>query len=426
MPQTTAEWRRDASPDELATRAAEMRAEWAETSKLDRESDAYRKAKQQFLDEVEDIDVNLSLRRMESIPQGLRNEQRNGGGVAPGNVGGSLDLQVERRSPGEIAFRDEAFIKWCAEAASKGEGFGQSPQVSMRSLFGTVEQRALVAENDANGSATLLPVGQPFLVDTRRRRLFIRDLIGVQQTGLAAIPYIRELNPVANALSASTVAEGATKPEAKMEFTPDLAPVQVIATTIPITTQIMEDATTLVGYINGRLIYMLQYREEDEILRGNGVTPDLKGILTYSSIQTNSTGSDAAVRIGNSIAKIELVDGYADGVAMNPADYWAMMTFRHGGSAANDGAFDAAAFTSSPLQYVWGLPIVRTNALASKQALVGNFAMGATLFDRSQSGVRVFEQHSDFAATNKVLLRAEERVALAVNRPDFFCVTTLP
>lgn len=423
MPQSTIEWRRDATPEELGTRVEEMRNEWAEHSKLDRESGEYRKAKADFMAEVEDIDTQLTLRRMAAIPASLANELRNPGGVAKGNVGGTLDLQVERRSPGEIAYRDEAFVKWCAEAASKGEGFGQSPQVSMRSLFGSVEYRALVAENDANGSSTLLPVGQPFLVDTRRRRLFIRDLIGVQQTGLAAIPYVRELNPVANVLSASTVAEGGTKPEAKMEFTPDLAPVQVIATTIPITTQIMEDATTLVGYINGRLIYMLQYREEDEILRGNGVTPDLKGIMTYSGVQTQGTAGagEYAITIGNAIAKIELVDGYADGVAMNPATFWAMVTHR---AAGGSGTFDAGAFTQAPIQYVWGLPVVRTNAMNTNQNLVGNFAMGATLFDRSQSGVRVFEQHSDYAATNKVLLRAEERVALAVNRPDFFCIAT--
>lgn len=423
MPQTTAEWRRDATAEELGKRVEEMRAEWAETSKLDRESDNYRKAKREFLAEVEDIDVNLSLRRMESIPASLTTERRNPGGVAAGNVGGSLELQIERRSPGEVALADTNFIEWCKRSAAQGEGFGQSPQVSMRSLFGNAEFRALVAEGDANGSATLLPVGQPFLVDTRRRRLFIRDLIGVQQTGIAAIPYVRELNPVANALSASTVAEGATKPEAVVQFTPDIAPVQVIATTIPITTQIMEDATTLVGYINGRLIYMLQYREEDEILRGNGVTPDLKGILNYAGIQTQSTAGagEYAITIGNAIAKIELVDGYADGVAMNPQTFWNMMTHR---AAGGSGTFDAGAFTSAPIQYVWGLPVVRTNAMAQNQNLVGNFAMGATLFDRSQSGVRVFEQHSDFAATNKVLLRAEERVALAVNRPDFFCVAT--
>jgi HK97 family phage major capsid protein len=419
MPQTTLEWRRDATEEEIATRTQEMRGEWAELGKLDREGDDYRKAKQQFLTEMEDLDVQLSLRAMSQTPAPLRNGSKDGGG---------LDSQDNRfRTAGEIVVANEEFTAWCQRNAGRQSGIGDSPEVELRSIINSYETRALVSEGDANGSSGMLPVGQPFLVDTRRRRLFIRDLIGVQQTGLAAVPYIRELNPVANALSASTVAEGATKPEATVQFTPDTAIVQVIASTIPITTQIMEDAPTLMGYINGRLTYMLEYREEDEIIRGNGVTPDLKGILTYSGIQTQTAGTDAAVTIGNAIAKIELVDGYADGVAMNPADFWAMMTRRNTQSATpNTGEFDAAAFTASPLQYVWGLPIVRSNALASKQTLVGNYAMGATLFDRSKSGVRIFEQHGTFAAENKVLLRAEERVALAVNRPDFFCVATLP
>lgn len=417
MPQSTAEWRAEASEEELTTRVTEMRSEWAELGKLDRESADYSKRKAEFLAEVEDIDVNLTLRAMERQPAALRR----------GHAGdtGTLEVQHERRTAGELVVADEQFMEWCKRAAAKGSMIGESPSVQLRSLiggFGT-EYRALVAEGDANGSSGMLPVGQPFLVDTRRRRLFIRDLIGVQQTGLAAIPYIRELNPVANALSASTVAEGGTKPEATVQFTPDIAPVQVIAVVIPITTQIMEDAPTLMGYINGRLTYMLEYREEDEIIRGNGVTPDLKGILTYSGIQTQASAgaTNAPITIGNAIAKIELVDGYADGVAMNPATFWAMVTNR---AAGGSGTFDAGAFTQSPIQYVWGLPVVRTNALAANQNLVGNFAMGATLFDRSQSGVRIFEQHSDYAAKNQVLLRAEERVALAVNRPDFFCVAT--
>ena len=416
MPQSTAEWRAEASEEELTARVTEMRSEWAELGKLDRESADYSKRKAEFLAEVEDIDVNLTLRAMERTPAPLRRGQT-------GDTG-TLDVQHERRSPGELVVADEQFMEWCKRAASKGSMIGESPSVQLRTLIGGgTEYRALVAENDANGSSTLLPVGQPFLVDTRRRRLFIRDLIGVQQTGLAAIPYVRELNPVANALSASTVAEGGTKPEATVQFTPDIAPVQVIAVVMPITTQIMEDAPTLMGYINGRLTYMLEYREEDEIIRGNGVTPDLKGILTYSGIQTQSTAGagEYAITIGNAIAKIELVDGYADGVAMNPATFWAMVTHR---AAAGAGTFDAGAFTQSPIQYVWGLPAVRTNAMAANQNLVGNYAMGATLFDRSQSGVRIFEQHSDYAAKNQVLLRAEERVALAVNRPDFFCVAT--
>lgn len=417
MPQSTLEWRKEASADELRTRSEEMRSEWAELGKLDREGDDYRKAKSSFLAEVEDIDVNLTLRAMAEVPADLRNASR----MTPQD-GGALTPQYERRTAGEIVVANEEFTAWCKRNAGRQSGIGDSPEVELRNLIGSVETRAIVAEGDANGSATLLPVGQPFLVDTRRRRLFIRDLIGVQQTGLAAVPYVRELNPVANALSASTVAEQATKPEAKIEFTPDTAIVQVIASTIPITTQIMEDAPTLMGYINGRLTYMLEYREEDEIIRGNGVTPDLKGILSYAGIQSQGALGIATTTIGNAIAKIELVDGFADGIAMNPATYWAMITNR----ASTSGVLDAGIFTQSPVNYVWGLPVVRTNAMAANQNLVGNFAMGATLFDRSKSGVRIFEQHGTFAAENKVLLRAEERVALAVNRPDFFCVATTP
>lgn len=410
MPQTTVAWRKEASVDELATRATEMRGEYAELLEAhpDRASEGYRTAHQQFLAEVEDIDVNQTLRAMEQAPEQFRGKTRGGDNGAIGAP------DSETRSAGEIVTQDPDFLAWAKRAAAKGTMIGESP---------SVELRALVAEGDANGSSTLLPVGQPYLVDQRRRRLFIRDLIGVQQTGLAAVPYVRELNPVANALSASTVSEGATKPEATVQFQADLAPVQVIAASIPITTQILEDAPTLVGYINGRLVYMLKYREEDEILRGNGVTPDLKGILNYSGIQTQATAGagEYAITIGNAIAKIELVDGFADGVAMNPATFWAMVTRRAAGGA---GTFDAGAFTQAPIQYVWGLPVVRTNAMAANQNLVGNFGMGATLFDRSQSGVRVFEQHGTFAVENKVLLLAEERVALAVNRPDFFCVAT--
>jgi HK97 family phage major capsid protein len=412
MPQTTIAWRAEASTEELATRATEMRSEWAELDHSDRESDTYRKAKTDFLAEMEDIDIHQTLRSMEEIPAALRGRIQGGDN---GALGGD---QAQYRSIGHQVVEDATFAEWAKRAAGRSD-IGSSP---------TVELRALVAESDANGSSGLLPVGQPYLVDTRRRRLFIRDLLHVQQTGLAAIPYVRELNPVANALSASTVAEGATKPEATVQFSNDLAPVQVIAATIPITTQILEDGTTLVGYINGRLVYMLKLREEDEILRGNGVNPDLKGIMTYSGIQTQATAGagEYAITIGNAIAKIELVDGFADGIAMNPATYWNMVTHRAAGgsNASGGGNFDAGSFSSAPVQYVWGLPAVRTNAMNTNQNLVGNFAMGATLFDRSQSGVRVFEQHGTYAAENKVLLRAEERVALAVNRPDFFCIAT--
>jgi HK97 family phage major capsid protein len=404
MTQTTAEWRREATEVELRARAAEMRGEWSELSQGNREGDAYTAAKVGFLAEVDDIDMMLTLRQIEGRQYAYRE--------APSGALGN-PAPYEYRTAGDVIAQDEGFRAWCQNQSGRGNLTSESP---------TVEVRTLVAM--ATDGGELAPVGQPYLINQDRMRLFIRDLITVQQTTLSAVPFVREKNAGTNATSASTVAEAGLKPEAKVEFTPDLAPVQVIAVNIPITTQILEDAPTVAGYVNGRLSYMLKLREEKEILSGNGLTPDLKGILSYTGeVQTQgATSGDPALTIANAIAKIENVNGYADGVAMSPTSAWAMFSRR----ATTSGVVDAGTpFASIPLN-VWGLPVVRTvQGLTAGHALVGNYKLGATLFDRRQASVRVYEQHSDFVVYNKVLLQGEERVALAVARPDWFVDCTL-
>lgn len=402
------------SEEDYVTRAAEMRSEFAELSEKDRTSDEYRSSKAQFLAEVDDIDTELKLVRMQLAREARSNQ---GGGFNPGLI--DVRQLGEFRTLGDQVWASEEFRTWAANNAGREHVSGPSPAVELRTLVteGTPGTQGGVA-------GMLLPVGQPFIGNVNRQRLFIRDLITVQQTGLATVPYVRELNAVTNQTSASTVAEGAVKPEAAVQFQADTAPTTIVAANIPVTTQIMEDAPTVIGYINGRLVYMLKLREEAEVLAGNGVYPDLRGILNYTGIQSQSAVSgEYAQTIGNAIAKIENVNGMADGVAMNPVDAWAMFIKR---AASGSGTFDAGTpFIAGVTDTVWGLPLVRTNSLTSGNAIVGSWALGATLFDRMQANVRAYEQHSDFAVRNQVLIQAEERVALAVFRPDWFVRTTL-
>jgi len=397
MSQTTVEWRASATFEDLEARASEMRGEWAEaSSKADRESTDFKRSKSQFLAEMEDISVHMGLLDMR------------GAGPARGNApAGALSSQSTHdfRTPGQRVVEDEAFKAWQLRGAQ-----GESPTIELRTLVST----------PSTSAGPLLPVGQPYLAEIRRRRLFVRDLLQVNTTTLGAIPYVREKNQFVNASTASTVAEGATKPEATVEFIADNALVQVIATTLPISNQVAADAPSLMSYINGRLTYMLKLAEEKQVLAGAGTGADIKGIRTFS-IQSQSLTTDIVTTVGNSIAKIEVVDGFADGVVMNPADAWAMYLNR----ASTSGVLDVGTpFANVPL-YVWGLPVVRTNSIERTKALVGNWEMGATLWDREQANVRVFEQHGTYAAENKVLLRAEERVALTVNAPDFFVLATV-
>lgn len=410
MPQSTVQWRQEASETDLRSRASEMVKEWAELSSLDRSDPSYDTAKAGFLAEIEEIDMNLTLRQMAAQRQ-AQSAQLPPEVLAALGAGGS-----EHRSAGDLVLADAKFEEWRSQQSGRGAISGQSPTVELRTLITS-------SASATGGAGSLLPTSQPYLANVNRQRLFVRNLISVQSTTFSAVNYVREKNAVTNQTSASTVAEAGNKPEAVMEWTPDIAPVQVIATWIPVTNQALDDISTLRGYIDGRLTYMLQLREEAEILNGNGITPDLKGILKYSDIQTQAaTAGERAITIANAMCLIELRNGQCDGVVMNPSDAWAMFTKRSAGGA---GQFDAGdPFSSLPLN-VWGVPVVRSLSTAAGTAVVGAWSLGATLFDRQQAGVRVFDQYSDYPTKNQTLLLAEERIALAVTRADWFVSTTL-
>ena len=69
---------------------------------------------------------------------------------------------------------------------------------------------------------------------------------------------------------------------------------------------------------------------------------------------------------------------------------------------------------------VWRQPVVETPAIAEGTFLTGSFGLGAQIYDRQQANIRVAEQHSDFFVRNAVAILAEERLALAVKRPESF------
>lgn len=304
-------------------------------------------------------------------------------------------------------------------------------EMRARGDAGGIEVRNLLASGNAfgSGSGAFVPVGTPTLAagTLQQRRLFVRDLIPVQQTGLASVPYIQEVNAFTNETGATTVAEGSAKPEVTAEFTQADAPLRKIAAWIQVTMEALEDAPTLAGYINTRLAYMVLLEEEDQILQGNGTAPNISGILDQTNVGTQTaTNNDVPATIADAIAKVELKDGFADGVAMNAGDYWASISERRStsfdGEAHNSGT--PIPFGAPPAQ-LWGLPIVRTRTLASLTCIVGCWGIGATIFEKGGVRIKSTDSHASLFTSNTEVVLAEKRTGLAVHRPDWFINTTL-
>lgn len=378
--------------------------------------------------ETFEADVRSALddiRFGDAIEQALAAEQR----------AAEAAQRAEREAAGPSSWLDEAESRTISAGREfvRAPGYEEFAQRGGRGSF-EVEVRTLLSETTGDTSTgtgvnVLLPAGTPyFKPGPLQQRLFVRDLLGAQPTGLHSVPYIQEKNAITNEGGALMTSEGSAKAEVTMEFQDADAPVRKITAWIPVTTEILADAPTLRGYIDNRLGYMLALREEQQILKGNGTPPQIRGITETSDTQviTNSGEGQVAGDIPGTLAaayaKIENVDGNVTGVVMNPIDYWKAVATRHATQFDNGFGGNAPAEMAS---VSWGQPVIRSRSLTANECLVGDWRGGASLFQRQGITIRASDSHDDYFIKNKVAILAEERVALAVEHPPFFVEVTL-
>ena len=320
------------------------------------------------------------------------------------------------QSIGQRVTGSEEYRAW-VEGGSRGD----MPQIEIRALVDSD-----TTSNTDGNAGMLIPQGAPILPTPRQMKLVVRDLLPQGTTNLNNINYVREYTPATDETGASSVAEAAAKPEVVIEFTDADAPVRKIAAWLPATMEILSDAPTLRGYIDARLAYMVRFREQAELLKGNGLAPDLEGLYTVSGTQTQTaTNNDVPATVADSIAKVELVDGDADGIVMNPGDFWASVSERRSTTFDGEAHPVSGAPIGAPAPTLWGMPVVRTRALSSLECVVGDFSQGAMIFDREGITVRQSDSHDTYFIYNKVAILAEERLAFPIFRPDLFVLTTL-
>lgn len=340
----------------------------------------------------------------------------------------------EFRTAGMLLTEDDGYKEFTREARASTHSYsvefdGSFFMDGQASRYAEVRTLITSSSDTVVGNAgNLLPVGQPtdMPIRIRQRRMFVRDLLTVLPTTLPVVPYIREYNALALEGSASAVSEGSAKPEVDMQWEPDAAMIKKIAAWVPLTTEIIDDAPLLRGYVDSRLGYMLAIREEDQILNADGTGANVKGLLQYD-VQTRSAGTDVPITLALAMGDVEAnADAEADGIVMNTVKYWTSVATRY--STQFDGGWADMGFPyRDPTQLgFWGQSTVRTRAIATNKAIVGAWKMGATLLDRMRSTIFVGNQHANFLIENKIAVVAEERVGLAVHRPDYFVDVTLP
>lgn len=288
------------------------------------------------------------------------------------------------------------------------------------------ERKALVY---SGGSDIVDAQRQPGYIDILQREINVMDLIQRIPMTSDTVEYVRE-DTFTNAAAAVAEASATTgtsglKPESALVYSIQTSPVRTIAHWVPITNRMLADAPAIRGIINGRLLLGLDLALEDQILTGDGTGENLTGLLAVGGINIQGLGSD---NVADAIFKGRTqvrVNGRSrpNAVVLHPNDWEAIRLLRENVASATLGNYLMGPPSAVGATTLWGMPVVESEGITQNTGLVGDFAMGASLFDREQAAIRVGTIDDQFVRNMQTIL-AELRAAFVIWRPSAFTKVT--
>jgi HK97 family phage major capsid protein len=141
---------------------------------------------------------------------------------------------------------------------------------------------------------------------------------------------------------------------------------------------------------------------ETEILSGDGTGEHFTGILNTSGVVVQPFVTSTLISIRHALATLD-AQGYAPSAIVTSTNDWRDLE----PLLATSGATDVRGIPLDSLsRRVWGTPVVLSNGLPAKTALV--IGAGAAVVDSDgQFGVKWFDSINDDPVKNQVRLRVE-------------------
>lgn len=270
------------------------------------------------------------------------------------------------------------------------------------------------ATNFPSASASVATV-RPGIIAGPNRKLHIRQLLQPGTMTGSTYNYVKETGYDGPGPSA----EGVTKPVMDITLAEVASPAQWIAGFLVASRNMMDDIVAFSSYLQSRLPELLLNAEDNQIINGNGTSPNLSGILDAGNFTAASTTATAKVAaLIESIGQLEGFDREANGILVNPADYYGMML-----NATTGGEFtlpDPMVTITNGQVFLAGVPVFKSTAIAANNFIVGDWVMGANLITREPVRVEFFYEDSTNVRQNNVTVRVEERVALPIYGNNYF------
>lgn len=243
----------------------------------------------------------------------------------------------------------------------------------------------------------------------------IRSLIPQGSTQAQTISYVKEANAEDGA---ATVAEGATLAQSDIDIVESTVKLEKIGTFMRITEEMLADIPALTSFLSARVPQRILAVEDNQILNGDGTSPNLDGLFTDGTAFAEGNFADAVESANEydvliaGLNQIQLNNYKANVILMNPTDLHKIVLLK---STANEYLKNQIYQGLQPS--VAGVPIVTNTAVTAGKFLIMDSNSATQLWIRQNLAVEFSKDDSTNFRDGFVTVRATERVATTNYEP---------
>ena len=248
------------------------------------------------------------------------------------------------------------------------------------------------------------------------RSVHIRSLLPLGSTDAQTIRFPKES---AYSDNAAATAETSAFGQSDFDLAASTVNVEKIGTYMRITGEMLDDIKQLTSYLSARVPEKVLSVEDNEILNGDGSSPNLDGLFTDGTAFA-AGGFALAIESANefdvltvALNQLALANYQADTILLNPTDLHKMILLK---STANEYLRNQIFSGLQPT--INGIPVTVNTAVTAGKFLVGNLRQASQLWIRENLAVEFSREDSDNFQKNFVTVRAMERVALTNYLPN--------
>lgn len=208
------------------------------------------------------------------------------------------------------------------------------------------------------------------------------------------------------------------KPEMDFDFDSQTVKAEWIAGYVKVPREMLDDVVWLQSFLRQHMLLSLYKAENNQILNGNGTSPQLKGIIPQASAYNGALTIPVERIVDAGFGQVTQAFGTANVVLLEPRDAVSIILNKASGSGEYDLPPGTVGFVNNRLT-IAGMTVLPTQAITSGEFLVGD-NKASQFITRMAPETLTFDQNEDDAKKNLIMLRIEERVALATYYPQWW------